>query len=158
MALSIPTFYCISGKQSLLYVVSPACLLLFLVLWLTKILMIGTLQWRWKKERKLMLCRDWQCFSSISHDDARRSFVFISTIVLRVVVEYVCACKKCFSLWPYFQYSSSHFLASFECLWWFFQNCFTFLDGSHCIICKLRKTFAEEVVEFFCVFACIWKC
>ena len=57
--------------------------------------------------------------------------------------------KKCFTLWTYFQYPSSHFLASFECLWWFFQNCFTFLDGLHCIICKLRKTFAEEVVEFF---------
>ena len=31
----------------------------------------------------------------------------------------------------------------------FFQKCSTFLDGSYCIICKLRKTFAEEVVEFF---------
>ena len=156
MALSIPTFYCISGKQSLLCGVTCWRFVVLGVV-IDKNLDDRNIAMA-LKERKLMLCTDWQCFSSISHDDARRSFVFISTIVLRVVVEYVCACKKCFSLWPYFQYSSSHFLASFECLWWFFQKCSTFLDGSHCIICKLRKTFAEEVVEFFCVFACIWKC
>ena len=42
-----------------------------------------------KERKKTDALQRLAMFSSISHDDARRSFVFISTIVLRVVVEYV---------------------------------------------------------------------
>ena len=88
MALSIPTFYCISGKQSLLCGVTCWCFVVLGVV-IDKNLDDRNIAMA-LKERKLMLCTDWQCFSSISHDDAR-SFVFISTSSCS-------ARKKCFSL------------------------------------------------------------
>ena len=88
MALSIPTFYCISGKQSLLCGVTCWRFVVLGVV-IDKNLDDRNIAMA-LKERKLMLCTDWQCFSSISHDDAR-SFVFISTSSCS-------ARKKCFSL------------------------------------------------------------
>ena len=122
------------------YVVSPAGALLFLVLWLTKILMIGTLQWRWKKE-------NW-CFAQIGNVSAlfhmmMHGALFSFPLVVVVLVRSVSVYSPIFS---------TQFLAPFECLWWFFSKCSTFLNGSHCNL-PTKKNICKSSGGFFC--ACV---
>ena len=122
------------------YVVSPASALLFLVLWLTKILMIGTLQWRWKKE-------NW-CFAQIGNVSAlfhmmMHGALFSFPLVVVVLVRSVSVYSPIFS---------TQFLAPFECLWWFFSKCSsTFLNGSHCNLPTKKKHLQKKWWIFLCL-------